>query len=172
MEIFKNANPELLAIMAHPDNLPYLRKALGLVDLTIPGEDQRIKTHEDINTLVASEPIAQPSMDPMTGMPIEEEVPSIAPDPIIDQLPIAFEVCRQWLVSEAGRQTKIDNEMGYKNVLLYAAQCKMLIQEEMMQQQMLAAGSQATGEPGAESGPDETPTAPPITEAQDVQAVA
>ena len=40
-------------------------------------------------------------------------------DPVFDNHALEFEICRKWIISEAGRQTKTDNPDGYKNVLLH-----------------------------------------------------
>ena len=40
---------------------------------------------------------------------------------------LRFEITRGWLLSEAGRQAKIDNEAGYRNVLLYAKMYKQML---------------------------------------------
>ena len=40
--------------LATPENIPYLKKAIGLTDYIIPGEDDRQKQYEEIQLLVNS----------------------------------------------------------------------------------------------------------------------
>lgn len=125
MKLIEVNNPEVLAILGDPDNLPVIREAIGLTDFHVPGEDDREKAYEDIKLLLNSEPM-------MTGDMMMPEMPSIVPDEIFDDLDIAFSIIRGWVVSEAGRMTKIDNPAGYKNVLLYGKMVQMLQQQKMM----------------------------------------
>lgn len=127
MKLLETQNPEVLALLGSAENLPIIREAIGLVDFFVPGEDAREKTYDDIKQLLNSEPIP-------TGDEMMPEVPSIEVDPIFDDLDIGFEIVKKWVLSEAGRQSKIDNEAGYRNVLLYGKMFQMLQQQAMMQQ--------------------------------------
>jgi hypothetical protein len=143
-------NPEILQIIGSPENLPIIREAIGLSEFFVPGEDDRNKQHEEINQLVNSQPMmVPPQVDPMQGqqmmqmgqmVPPEamqpQELPSVEIDPEIDNHQIEFEICRAWLVSEAGRLAKTDNPEGYKNVLLHAKAHLQVMQMQQMQQQM------------------------------------
>jgi hypothetical protein len=128
MQLLQNQNPEILAILGAPENLPIIREAIGLNDFVIPGEDDRNKEYEEIKQLLQSAPITVPP-DPMltqqalmSGMPPPQpqEVSSVEIDPDIDNHMIGFTICRDWLVSDAGRLAKTDNTNGYRNVLLHA----------------------------------------------------
>jgi hypothetical protein len=77
-------------------------------------------------------------MAQMAGQQIQPELPSVEIDPDFDVHPIEFEIVRKWANGEAGRQAKIDNPDGYKNVLLHGKLHLMEIQKAMMQQQMQA----------------------------------
>jgi len=135
MQLLQAANPEILAILGAPENLPIIRDAIGLTDFFVPGEDEVEATYDDIKALLGSEPHLMPpppqamEMAVFTGAPPpqEQEVPSIQPDPDIDNPDLRFRILRGWLQSEAGRQARVDNEAGYKNVLLYAKAYKMLM---------------------------------------------
>jgi len=126
MEIFKSGNPELMAFLTAPENLPLVKQAIGFPDFFVPGEDDRNKQYDEIKLLLNSEPI--PTMDPM--MP---ETSSVDVDPIYDKHPIEFEIVQKWVTSEAGRLAKIENELGYRNVLLHGIAHMQQIQMQAMQ---------------------------------------
>lgn len=126
MQLLNAANPEILAIIGSPENLPIMRDAIGLTDFYVPGEDDRNKQYDEIKQLLNSEPIP-------TGDPMMPEISSVEIDPIYDNNEIEFEIVRKWAISESGRQTKIDNPSGYKNVLLHGQMHHMMIQQLQMQ---------------------------------------
>lgn len=187
MGLFQINNPEILATLAAPENLPLIREAVGLDDFYVPGEDDRTKQYEEIALLLSTEPlqVPQPMMNPMTGapevdpigMPIEQivEEPSVEVDPDIDNHQVEFEICRTWLISDAGRLAKVDNPAGYKNVLLHAKQHLMIMQQAMMAQQQaqMMAESQASGAKGVAPGkkPKETDKEAPIQGESDVRTI-
>ena len=146
MELININNPEILKTLGSPDNLEFLREALGLTDFTIPGGDDRAKQYEEIVQLLASEPIEMPGMpDPMTGMEGQpQQVPSIEVDPDVDDNAVQAEICRSWLVSDAGRQAKIENQKGYLNVLLHMKAHKDALIPPMP---MIPAGGAGVSEP-------------------------
>jgi predicted RNA-binding Zn-ribbon protein involved in translation (DUF1610 family) len=158
MELFSLNNDEVLKTLGSPENMPYLRKALGLTDYTIPGEDDRTKQYEEIVQLVNSDPIQMPGMG-MDGMgqPLpEQEIPSVEVDPDVDNHAIEFEICRNWLVSEAGRLAKIDNLSGYKNVLLHMKMHKeAMIAQSAAMQPPPTNGNAAPNNGGEDGGPTE-----------------
>lgn len=141
MKILDGQNPQLLAMINQPENIPLLYETIGIPDFYIPGEDDRNKQYDEIKELLNSEPITQPP-DEMAmieaatnGMPppMETEIPSVEVDQEMDNHAIEFEICRKWAVSEVGRQAKIDNQSGYKNVLLHAALHKNMITQSQSQ---------------------------------------
>jgi hypothetical protein len=155
MQLLEAQNPEILAILGAPENLPVIREAIGLVDFYVPGEDDREKQYDEIKLLLNSEPMP-------TGDPMMPEMPSVEVDPVFDNHEIEFEIVRKWVVSEAGRQAKVDNPAGYKNVLLHG-------KLHWMQMQMLAAQGQMQG-----AAPEEKPTEnteAPITGEENVATV-
>lgn len=127
MQMLNAANPEILAILGSPENLPIIREAIGLTDFFVPGEDDRNHQYDEIKQLLASEPMP-------TGDPMMPEVPSVEIDPMMENHQIEFEVCRKWAVSPAGQQAKMDNPAGYKNVLLHAQMHFQQMQMQMMSQ--------------------------------------
>jgi hypothetical protein len=135
LKLMEANNPQVMAMIAQPENLGLIYEALGITDFFVPGEDDRNRQYDEIKQLLNSEPIPQPP-DPMMaqqamdgGMPPppEQELPSVEMDADLDNHAIHFEICRKWAMSEAGEQAKTDNSGGYKNVLLHALQHKQLI---------------------------------------------
>jgi len=155
MQLLQAGNPEILAMLGSPENLPIIREAIGLNDFFVPGEDSRDKQYDEIKLLLNSEPI--PTMDPTNP-----EMPSIDVDPIFDNSEIEFEICRKWATSEAGRQAKTDNPNGYRNVLLHG---KMHYMANMQQQMMEQQQGQAPPEKPAKN------TETPVQGEADVQTV-
>lgn len=124
-------NPEILAILNAPENVGLIHESLGLVDFYVPGEDDIIKQYDEIKLLLNSTPLP-------TGNPQDPEEASIQIDPIYDNHAAEFEICRKWIISETGRQTKTDNEAGYRNVLLHGKMHYQMIQQAQMAQQQQA----------------------------------
>ena len=114
MQLLNLQNPVIMEALTTPENLPYLYQAGGLNELQIPGEDDRQKQLEEIELLLQAQPI--PNIGP-DGMPTEQS--SIMPELLVDRHQLEADVCRSWLVSEAGRQCKTENPNGYKNILLH-----------------------------------------------------
>jgi hypothetical protein len=172
MQLLQSANPEILAILGSPENLPVIREAIGLTDFYVPGESDVEATYDDIKLLLNSEPMPNPQhnpMDPMSGPP---EMPSIEVDPDYSDPEIGFEIVRKWVRSEAGRQAKVDNEPGYRNVLLYGKMYQMLQQQRMMQQMMMQGPPQQEkgATPGEKPNQKKTKEAP-ITGEENVATV-
>ncbi|MET0785351.1 MAG: hypothetical protein ABWY25_01425 [Paenisporosarcina sp.] len=148
MKMMEMQNPQILAMLGSPENLPLLRDALGLVDFYIPGEDDRNKQYDEIKECLASEPIPG-GMDQM-GQPMEES--SVPVDPIYDNHQIEFEIVRKWAVSEAGRLAKIENDAGYQNVLLHGIAHYEQLQQQMMMQAQQGAEVAEAGQPQKPEG--------------------
>jgi hypothetical protein len=174
MQLIETNNEMVLSTLASPENLPYLRRAIGLTGYEVPGEDDRQKQYEEIVQLVNSEPIVLPP-DPQMIMqslmmgappPQEEEFPSIEVDQDVDNHQIESDICRRWLVSEAGRLARIDNPKGYKNVLLHYKMHKMMLQ---MQQPMM--GAPVTSGANPEQSTEPFGATPPIQGEQNVNSV-
>lgn len=159
MQLLNAANPEILAIIGSPENLPVMRDAIGLTDFFVPGEDDRNKQYDEIKELLNSEPLP-------TGNPMMPEIPSVEIDPIYDNHVIEFEIVRKWAISEAGRQAKTDNPPGYKNVLLHGQ-----LHHMMMQQQQMMAQPQEDSGANTSRGSDKSQGEAPITGEQNVATV-
>jgi len=125
MQLIQTNNPQILDAIGSPSNLQVLSDAIGLTDFILPGEDDREKQLEEIQLLLQSAPIEGPP--DQAGQP--QEQPSIMPELNVDNHKIEADITREWLVSEIGRQTKISNEDGYKNVLLHLSAHIQMLQQ-------------------------------------------
>lgn len=152
-----NPNEVIQKMLSAPENLSLVHDALGLVDFYIPGEDDIIKQYDEIKLLLNSSPLPNPEFNPAdpTSMP---ETPSVEVDVTFDNHIVEFEICRKWIVSEAGRQTKTDNEEGYRNVLLHGKLHFMQLQQ--MQQAQQASMPVSGAAPPKKPNPLETKQAP------------
>jgi hypothetical protein len=143
MELFKLNNEGLNQTLVTPENLPYIKRAIGLTEYIIPGEDDRQKQYEEIQQLINSAPIEQPPPPEMVQQammmgqppPPPQEVPSVDIDPDLDNHQVESDICRRWLVGDAGRLCKIENQDGYKNVLLHMKAHTSVMQQKQMQQE-------------------------------------
>ena len=158
MQLLQAANPEILQMLGAPENLPILREHIGLIDFYVPGEDDVEKTYDDIKLLLSGSPMG-------TGDPNNPELPSVDVDPVYDNHEIAFEIVRKWIISETGRDAKVTNPDGYRNVLLYGnAHHQFLVMQGIQQAQAEARGAAPAKKP------DTTKTKEaPITGDSDVQ---
>lgn len=161
MELLKTQNEHVLNALSSPENIRHMADAIGLEDFTVPGEDDRQKQLEEIRELINSEPLSYPPSDEevlnaiQMGQPPPEvtEVPSVAIDLDLDNHDIEASVCRAYLVSEAGRLLRIENPVGYRNVLLHMKAHMEQIKLGLMQQQMQQEASAQQGQPEGTSTP-------------------
>jgi hypothetical protein len=163
MRLMELNNQEIMMALTSPENLPFIRKIVKIPEFKMPGEADRQKQLEEINELVNSIPIVeQPQVDPMQLMVAQQQDPmaaeammqpiersSVPIDPDLDNHMIEAEVCRAWLIGEAGRLAKIENPDGYKNVLLHFKEHSMIVQQ--MQAQMAAEQAALTNPEGSNS---------------------
>ena len=179
MELFQLNNDGVNEVMASPENLPYIKRVIGLADWMVPGEDDRQKEYEEIQQLINSEPIEIPP-DPMevqqamlVGLPPPppQRVPSVEPDFDVDNHILSADIDRRWLISDAGRLCKLENPPGYENVLLHMKMHRdMDLQKQMqeMQKQMMAQGGMPPPQPAPSQpqGPPLQSTGVPLNEGQ------
>jgi hypothetical protein len=136
MQLLQTQNPQILQWLAAPENLGVWSELLGLPNLTIPGEDDREKQIEEIQTLIKAAPVPgapimvpqQPGMPPQPPQPGPPQ-PSVMPELMVDNHAVEADICRNWLVSETGRQCKIENPNGYQNVLLHLQAHVQMLQQ-------------------------------------------
>lgn len=122
LELLGMQNEFVNMILAHPENSYLAASILGFDELYIPGDNQRNKQLFEIAQLINQAPL-----DMMT--------PSIPIEPSIDDAQVHIEVLKAFLTSEHGEALKLNNQMGYQNVVLHLQQHEFLLQQQMMQQQ-------------------------------------
>lgn len=174
MRLMELNNMEIMQALTTPENLPFIRKVVKIPEFKLPGEDDRNKQYEEINELLNSEPIVQPQ-DPIIegvaaaqGIQMEpQELPSVEVDPFLDNHAIEGEICRNWLISDAGRLAKIEQPLGYKNVLLHYKQHIQLLAQSQMANQAMQTGQETSGQP--EKPNDQANPDKPIEENKDVR---
>lgn len=110
MQLFGLNNPEIMQALLNPENIPLIAQAIGLDDFSIAGQDDREKQYEEIKILLQSEPMPSPQ---------GPSIPSVDVEPFVDNHAVEAEICRKWLIGDAGRLAKIENPNGYQNVLLH-----------------------------------------------------
>lgn len=122
MQLMEMQVPAVMEALTSPENLPFIKATVGLDQFVIPGEADRQKQYEEIDLLLQSSPIPDPSGVTADGQPRETLIPSVEIDPDVDNNPLQAEICRSWLISEAGQLAKQENPEGYQNVLLHMRQ--------------------------------------------------
>jgi hypothetical protein len=136
MELLQNPNEQMHRIIADPNNIKNLQDAIGITNFHIPGEDDREKQLDEIKELMigAPTPMGMPTEQvdemgqPMPMNPDEMEMESSVPiEPLVDDHEVHAAVCRRFLVSEGGRQLRVENPDGYQNILLHMQAHMMLI---------------------------------------------
>jgi hypothetical protein len=167
MRIMELNNPQLIEALFAPENIHFVTEALGLPQFQLPNSDDKEKQNEEIQQLLASEPIVTPpspeeaAIAMQQGMePQENEQPSVEVDEDLDNHEIEAQICRNFLISEAGRLAKIQNPKGYYNVLLHMKAHIAIVQKILMMQQQSAiaeaemrqAPPKKPAEKGAENG--------------------
>jgi hypothetical protein len=152
MQLMQGANPEVMQALMDPENLPFVKQTIGLVNLSIPGEDDRQKQYEEIQLLVQSTPIPGPD---------GQMQPSVDVDPNVDNNALEADICRRWAVSDAGRLCKQENPDGYTNVLLHMKRHIDLQQAMMAMQAAQMSPGQPNAGPNSPQGQPKGPTNSP-----------
>lgn len=178
LQLMQLNNAEVFRSLAAPENLPYIKKLVRIPQFKLPGEDDRTKQYEEIAQLITEQPYFEPPDEMMNmesiyaGMgPIPPaEVSSVPIDPIVDNHQIEADICRSWLVSLAGRNAKIENEAGYRNVLLHMkahldelnAQMEVMQMNNTLAQEAQKPNSPGKNPSGGEKVKDETNVNAPV----------
>jgi len=148
MQMMQGGNPMVMQALMSPENIPFVKKAVGLNDFVIPGEDDRQSQYEEIRQLVMSEPIQGPD---------GQMQPSVDIDPNIDNNAVHADICRRWAISDAGRLCKIENPPGYTNVLLHMKRHVDIQQAQMMMSSGMNPQSQNAPNQQGKTSPNQNP---------------
>lgn len=144
-------------------------RGIGLNDLQVPGEEQRVKTFKDIEQMEhvppqQGQPVPAEPPTPMNpqGTPAQPPplIPSVEPDPDVDNLKVAGETAKTWLISDAGQEAKVNNPPWYLNVKLYAMACTQLQKLAMLKEAIASQGLAGQGPAADLGGAGDVPPAP------------
>jgi hypothetical protein len=126
LQLLSSPDPEMQAVLSHPENLGLVKRLIGLEELIIPDEESRTKQYREIAQLVAESPVAgNDAADSVTVLP------SIMPDEFADNHAVELQACMRWFSSDAGQVAKIEAPAGYANVRAHA----MLHKSYLLKQQ-------------------------------------
>jgi hypothetical protein len=131
MQLLGNPDPQLQAVLAHPENMALIKRLIGLEEFVIPDEESRTKQYREIAQMVGEAPVVKRD----EGSGVELMLPSIMPDEFADNHAVELEICMRWFSSDAGQVAKIDAPAGYANVRAHA----MFHREYLLKQQRVAA---------------------------------
>ncbi len=130
LQLLSNPDPQMQAVLAHPENMALIKRLIGLEEFVIPDEESRTKQYREIAQLVAESPVLR--RDDATG--VELILPTIMPDEFADNHATELEICMRWFSSDAGQVAKIESPSGYANVRAHA----MFHREYLLKQQRQA----------------------------------
>ena len=138
MQLLANPDPQIQAVLGHPENMALLKRLIGLEEFVIPDEESRTKQYREIAQMVGEMPVVQ--RDDTTG--VELMLPSIVPDEFADHHGVELEICMRWFSSDAGQVAKTEAPAGYANVRAHAMFHReyMLKQQREAQQQAMPLG--------------------------------
>jgi hypothetical protein len=132
LQLLGSPDPQMQAVLAHPENTALIKRLIGLEEFVIPDEESRTKQYREIAQLVAEQPVVHrqdvtaavaPDMAASGGdggVDAEIILPSILPDEFADNHAVELEICMRWFSSDAGQVAKIEAPLGYANVRAHA----------------------------------------------------
>jgi len=144
LQLLANPDPQLQAVLAHPENMALIKRLIGLEEFVIPDEESRTKQYREIAQMVGEAPVVRRD----EGSGVELMLPSVLPDEFADNHAVELEICMRWFSSDAGQVAKIDAPAGYANVRAHA----MFHREYLLKQQRVAQQGQAGGSPAGARG--------------------
>ena len=80
MQLMGNPDPQIQAVLAHPENMALVKRMIGLEEFVIPDEESRTKQYREIAQMVGEAPVVK--RHDASG--IELMLPSIMPDEFAD----------------------------------------------------------------------------------------
>jgi hypothetical protein len=150
MQLMQSQDPRIQEILGDIENVSFAKAMIGLPDLYVPGEDDRIKQKQEIAVLLQQKPIQNIDAN---GMP--ELLPSVPIDPFEDMHPLHEDIVKKWCVSAPGLRAKVENPDGYHNVVAHGVAHQKFRMIEMAQAEggALAQGRAPTmTQPGQKPG--------------------
>ena len=161
LQLLGNPDPQLQAVLAHPENMALVKRLIGLEEFVIPDEESRTKQYREIAQLVAEVPLvhrqdvtaavapgvaaAAAATGSDAGVDAEVILPSILPDEFADNHAVELEICMRWFSSDAGQVAKIEAPLGYANVRAHA----LFHRDYLRKQQAQAVAAAAVSTPAS-----------------------
>lgn len=151
LQLLGSPDPQMQAVLAHPENTALIKRLIGLEEFVIPDEESRTKQYREIAQLVGEQPLVHrqdvtaavaPDMAASgSGAGVDAEIilPSILPDEFADNHAVELEICMRWFSSDAGQVAKIEAPLGYANVRAHA-----LFHREYLRKQQASAAAAMT----------------------------
>jgi hypothetical protein len=159
LQLLGSPDPQMQAVLAHPENTALIKRLIGLEEFVIPDEESRTKQYREIAQLVGEVPLVHrqdvtaavaPGMAGTaaatgSGAGVDAEIilPSILPDEFADNHAAELEICMRWFSSDAGQVAKIEAPLGYANVRAHALFHRDYLRKQ--QAQAVAAAPSAVG---------------------------
>ena len=67
LQLIANPDPQIQAVLAHPENMALVKRLIGLEEFVIPDEESRTKQYREIAQMVGESPVVVRSDDPSTS---------------------------------------------------------------------------------------------------------
>lgn len=110
IRLMQTRDPYLLKVLSHPVNAELVKNYIGTPGIVLPDEDNRSKQFREIDELLRGEPVK--GKDGVW-------IPSVIPDPLVDDAQVHIETIQEWAVSDDGIEAKRSNPAGYANVMAH-----------------------------------------------------
>jgi hypothetical protein len=152
LQLLGSPDPQMQAVLAHPENTALIKRLIGLEEFVIPDEESRTKQYREIAQLVAEQPLVHrqdvtaavapdlaanaAAAGSDAGLDAEIILPSILPDEFADNHAVELDICMRWFSSDAGQVAKIEAPLGYANVRAHA-----LFHRDYLRKQQAQAGA-------------------------------
>ena len=145
LQLIANPDPQIQAVLAHPENMALVKRLIGLEEFVIPDEESRTKQYREIAQLVAEMPLVKrqdvtsvvnPAFQDAVASGVDAEIilPSIMPDEFADNHAVELDICMRWFSADAGQVAKVEAPLGYANVRAHA-----LFHRDFLRKQQAAA---------------------------------
>jgi len=159
LQLISNPDPQIQAVLAHPENMALVKRLIGLEEFVIPDEESRTKQYREIAQLVGELPLVKrqdvtaavhPAFKEAAANGVDAEIilPSVMPDEFADNHAVELEICMRWFSSDAGQVAKIEAPLGYANVRAHA-----LFHRDFLRKQQAAAMPQTPAPTAASPRP-------------------
>ena len=114
------ASPELAQqVINNPMNIQFVKRYLANPEIHFPVEASRSKQLIELDELLTSAPIVNIAMDPDTGQPVEQYMPTIPVDVLTDDHLTHMAAIDEWANDHEGMAAKKMNPAGYANVMAH-----------------------------------------------------